>query len=291
MTTRSGTNYQSDRVRTRNQKEMSTDSGQAQTQGTGDEPPAVSAEMLVAMLQEQQRALLQQQEMQREQQRSQQALMEKLLEQQREEMEKCKREVQELKEKDVASGDAKTKLPRPTFQKLGEHDDIENFLAMFERIAEQQKWPGDVWATQWAGLLTGKAMAAYAALQAGEAGDYKVVKKTILHRYNVNEETHRLRFRQDRKKHDESYREWVCREADHFDRWTKDQEMSLRDMVVMEQVLQNVPAELAVWLKERKPSSLAECKIRLQIWSVNNIILVGHLYSLVPTSPNFEWPL
>ncbi len=99
-------------------------------------------------------------------------------------------------------------------------------------------------------------MAAYAALQAGEAGDYKVVKKTILHRYDVNVETHRLRFRQDRKKHNESYREWVCREADHFDCWTKDQEMSLRDMVVMEQVLQNVPAELAVWLKERKPSSL-----------------------------------
>ncbi len=29
-----------------------------------------------------------------------------------------------------------------------------------------------------------------------------------------------------------------------------------------------------------------ECKIRLQIWSVNTINLVGHLYSLVPTGPN-----
>jgi len=37
---------------------------------------------------------------------------------------------------------------------------VEHFLATFERIATQQKWPKEVWATQVAGLLSGKAMAA-----------------------------------------------------------------------------------------------------------------------------------
>ena len=51
------------------------------------------------------------------------------------------------------------KLPKPTLQKLDAKEDIEHFLATFERIAQQQKWPKAVWATQLAGLLTGKAMA------------------------------------------------------------------------------------------------------------------------------------
>ena len=59
------------------------------------------------------------------------------------------------------------KLPKPTLQKLGDQDDIEHFMATFERIAKQQDWPKKVWATQLAGLLTGKAMAAYAALESG----------------------------------------------------------------------------------------------------------------------------
>ncbi len=37
--------------------------------------------------------------------------------------------------------------------------------------------------------------------------------------------------------------------------------------------------------------TLTEVKIRSQSWSVNSIILVGHPYTLVPTGPNFEWPL
>lgn len=37
--------------------------------------------------------------------------------------------------------------------------------------------------------------------------------------------------------------------TDHFDKWAK-------DSMIMEQALQNVPEDLAVWLRERKPDSL-----------------------------------
>ena len=202
--------------------------------------------------------MVQQQERQWAQQQAQQRLMEEMLERQRTEMENYRREIDGLRgRRDEAEG-ARIKLPKPTLQKLDPKEDIENFLATFERIAKQQKWPKEVWATQLAGLLTGKAMAAYTALFPEEAGKYETLKKTILHRYDVNEETHRVRFRKDPKKKEESYREWICRITDHFDKWTKEAGLDLRELIIMEQVLSGTPDDLAVWLRERKPKSLEE---------------------------------
>lgn len=44
---------------------------------------------------------------------------------------------------------------------------------------------------QLAGLLTGKALAAYASLSGENAALYNVIKKAILHCYNINKETQR----------------------------------------------------------------------------------------------------
>ena len=57
-----------------------------------------------------------------------------------------------------------------------------------ERAAEDTGWPEEVWATQLAGLLTGKAMAAYASLNTESAVSYKDVKKEVLHHYDVNKD-------------------------------------------------------------------------------------------------------
>ena len=99
----------------------------------------------------------------------------------------------------------KVKLPKPTLQKLTETDNAEHFLATFERIATQQKRPKEVWETQVAGLLSGKAMAAYAALTPEDAIQYDKVKEATLRRYEINEETYWQWFRQDRKKSEVSY--------------------------------------------------------------------------------------
>ena len=80
-------------------------------------------------------------------------------------------------------------LPKPSLQKLMSDDDIEHYLSVFERVAQQQQWPEDMWATQLAGLLTGKAMAAYAALSQEDSMVYKTVKEAILGRFEINEES------------------------------------------------------------------------------------------------------
>ena len=141
-------------------------------------------------------------------------------------------------------------------QKLVSSENVEHFLATFKRIATQQKWPKEVWATQVAGLLTGKAMAAFAALAPGDAVAYDKVKEAILRRYEINEETYRQRFRQDRKKGEESYQEYAHCLGDHFVRWTDSQSIPLKELIMLEQVLTGVPEDLRIWLRERKPASL-----------------------------------
>jgi len=118
---------------------------------------------------------------------------------------------------------------------------VEHFLATFERIARQQGWPEEVWATQLAGLLTGKALAAYAGLNGESAASYAEVKKAIFHHYDVSEETHFRRFRTNRKSPEESFQNWGDRLRDHFDHWTKDQKMPLAELMVLDQFLGGFP--------------------------------------------------
>ena len=167
-------------------------SGVEATGAAGNEQADVGVPQrtLIQMLQEQQRQFLAQQEAQREaaaeQQRQlvaqQKALRQAAVAQQAAQQWLIERRMEQQKEK-----------------RLTEEDDIEHYLTTFERVAKQQKWPKEVWATQLAGLLTGKAMAACAALEVKSTGSYDMVKQAVLRRYDVNEETHRLRFRQDKK--------------------------------------------------------------------------------------------
>lgn len=92
---------------------------------------------VLEMLQEQNRAM-------QEQHQTQQKMLLDMIEQQRVAHEQ---EMRTLKERGGAeTGDSlKTKIPKPTLQKLTPTDNVEHFLATFERIAVQQKWPKDVW--------------------------------------------------------------------------------------------------------------------------------------------------
>ena len=216
----------------------------------GADSESASLAGVLEMLQEQNRSM-------QEQHKAQQKMLLDMMEQQRLAHEQ---EMRTLKEsRGVETGDPlKTKLPKPTLQKLTQTDNVEHFLATFERIAVQQKWPKDVWATQVAGLLSGKALAAYAALTPEDAAVYDTVKGAILRRYEINEETYCQRFRIDRKKGEESYREYADRLGDHFTRWVASQSIALEELVKLEQFITGVPEDLRIWLRERKPNSLRQ---------------------------------
>lgn len=85
------------------------------------------------------------------------------------EMEKMEKEQRFLSELMKELADSKkekdaVKLPKPVLQKFTEGDDIESFLDMFERVASLHKWPRTIWATQLAGVLSGKALKPFSSL-------------------------------------------------------------------------------------------------------------------------------
>jgi len=89
----------------------------------------ISAATMLEMMKEQQRIMLQQQE-------TQQRMMQ-LLEQQKAEFASYRAEMSAaLSREGPGGGPSEPKLPKPTLQKLDPKDDVERFLATFERVAQ-----------------------------------------------------------------------------------------------------------------------------------------------------------
>ena len=106
--------------------------------------------------------------------------------------------------------------------KLTDEDDIEAYLTWFERLMRAYEIREERWAFKLASQLTGKVQKVYAAMAAEEAGDYKLLRKAILRRYDVNEETYRRRFRALKKKSNETNWELVARLEDLATKWTQE---------------------------------------------------------------------
>jgi len=60
------------------------------------------------------------------------------------------------------------------------------------------------------------------------------VKKAKLRRYEIDEETYCQQFRQERKKGEESYREYADRLNDYFKRWVNSQPNTLEELMTIE---------------------------------------------------------
>ena len=141
--------------------------------------------------------------------------------------------------------------------KLTESEDIESYLKTFERMMEAYEVEEDRWAFKLAPQLTGKSQQAYASLSAHQAAQYPEVKKAILKQYNISEETYRERFRLARMKEGEGYAELNLRLQDLLRRWFEgcDSIDAVCEKVLVEQLLNAMPAELKVWVGERKPTT------------------------------------
>jgi len=108
--------------------------------------------------------------------------------------------------------------------------------------------------------LTGKAQQAYAAMDAATSGEYDAVKKAILRRYDVSEESYRQRFRTVERKEDETYQELATRLLDLVRKWMADHKSvaEVLEVLAIEQFLATLPENVRVWVRERKPKTCAE---------------------------------
>ena len=149
----------------------------------------------------------------------------------------------------MSSGSAVTE--KVVLTKFIEGEDIEAFLTTFERLmtlyhVEEARWVVP--------QLSGRALQAYAAMSADETLRYTDVKKAILRRYDISEETYRQRFRSAQRKEGEPYIELATRMADLFRKWVTDCNTieAISEKLLIEQLLNTMPTDLCIWLGEKK---------------------------------------
>ena len=103
-------------------------------------------------------------------------------------------------------------------QQYTQDEDIEHFLVTFERIATASLCPETEWALNLVPLLTGKARAAYIAMDFSDSLDYGKIKEVILEKFKINPETYQQRFRSTHILPDESCKELFTR---LFEKWVR----------------------------------------------------------------------
>lgn len=86
--------------------------------------------------------------------------------------------------------------------KFAEGEDVEAYLTAFNRVMTVYSVNRSHWAIKLAPQLSRCALQAYAALSADRANDYQKVKKAILRRYDIGEETYRQMFQTARKENE-----------------------------------------------------------------------------------------
>jgi hypothetical protein len=148
--------------------------------------------------------------------------------------------------------------PRAAVPRLEEDDDIEQYLITFERLAMAYRWPREDWAVFLVPYLTGKARSAYVAMNMDHATDYNRVKEAILHKYSINEEVYRRRFREPDIRPGESPRELYTRLRDLFEKWIRPADKSVEEVaevLILEQFLRTLAPDIRIWVKEHQPQS------------------------------------
>jgi hypothetical protein len=100
-------------------------------------------------------------------------------------------------------------------------DQIDTYLARFERYAKSMKWREEDWAIRLSALLTGNALEAYTRLSDDDAAKYETVKEALLLCYNFTDKGYRQRFRECRPKPGETPRQFVARLSSYLRKWVE----------------------------------------------------------------------
>ena len=147
---------------------------------------------------------------------------------------------------------------RAAVPKLEEGDDIEQYLTTFERLAAAYRWPRAEWAVYLVPYLTGRARAAYVAMDILEAMDYSKVREAILSKYEISEEIYRQRFRDPDVRPGETPKELYNRLKDNYRKWIKPDRKTVEEigeLLILEQYLCSLSPDVRVWVKEHNPTS------------------------------------
>ena len=152
------------------------------------------------------------------------------------------------------------KTPKiPAFDEA--RDDMDAYLRRFERYATANKWGKELWAVSLSALLKGKALEVFSRLSVDDSLDYEKLKAALLKRFDLTEEGFKIRFRTSLPDKGETFQQFAVRQAELLRRWiglsgVEQSFDGLFDLIMREQFVNIVKRDLALFLKERSPSTI-----------------------------------
>ncbi|KAM9323773.1 SCAN domain-containing protein 3-like [Gastrophryne carolinensis] len=186
-------------------------------------------------------------------------------------------------EKTAETAQAKDIRANQYLQKMTPADDVEAFLATFERTATREAWPRESWAGLVAPFLIGEAQKAYYDLEPAAAQDFNKLKAEILARLGVTIAVRAQRV------HQWTYNVGKPPRSQMFDlvhltrKWLQPEVLSAPDVVqrvVMDRYLRALPPALRKWVSHGDPKSadqLVDLVERIKITGKGICIKSSHL--------------
>ena len=139
--------------------------------------------------------------------------------------------------------------------------DVDKYFAHFEKVADRLEWPKDMRTLLLQSVLVGKAQEVYSTFPIDKSADYDLVKAAILKAYELVPEAYRQKFREKRKRENETYVEFAYEKKTLFNSWCRSCKVKedfgmLRQLILLEEFKANMPYAVKAHLEEQKVTDL-----------------------------------
>lgn len=94
---------------------------------------------------------------------------------------------------------------------------LNSYLQKFERFVRTNNWEQTPWASALSALLSGRALDVYSILAEDVASAYQQLKQALLKRYNLTENSYRMKFRLRKPESGESPEQYLFRSQSYLE--------------------------------------------------------------------------
>ena len=150
---------------------------------------------------------------------------------------------------------------------LFQEKEIDKYFLHLEKVAENLKWSREHWTLLLQSVVIGKAREIYTQLSLEQSSDIGKVNKLILKAYKLVPEAYRQKFRDCRKKTDQTHKEFARTNELLFNRWCSSKKVGsdhakLRQLMLVEEIKWCINSDVRAFLNDKEVENLDVCLIR-----------------------------
>ena len=142
---------------------------------------------------------------------------------------------------------------------------VDKYFPQFEKVAENLRWPREVWPTLLQSVLVGRAAEIYSSMSVEDSSDYDKVKTAILKSYELVPEAYRQKFRDYKKYESQTYVEFAREKENLFEQWTRSKQIEnfdqFKQLILIEEFKRCVHQDLKTHLDDKDAKTLNEVAI------------------------------